>query len=886
MALNSLGLGFVFTAKDLASGTIHRVGGAFGAMDRNALRSARSYQRNFAVMGAGLAIMGTGAAVLAGAFALAHGAQEFELGLARVGAITRATTDDLVLLRQAAIEAGINTQFSPDEAVAGLQVLGQQGFNAANSIRLLRPALDFAAGGGIAIDQAAASITSAVHVFGLNVDQASLAADQMLRITNATALAAGDMELAIGTVARGARLTGQSISEMLPAMGLLRNTGVDVSVAAQSVSSALTFMASRADKIKQHLGVDLVETLEDGTQRFRPFMDIAQEAGVALEERFANPAERTAMAVELFGRFGVGAVTGVFSALTTGVTDSTGHLHQGTDAIEHLRKEMTGAAGAAEEFRNQLLDTFAGQEVLLKGSLQTLAVVVGEGFTRGLRPFVEGTIDLVNRVIAIFNEIPVEVRGAMASMTIALGGLMFAFGAIIAVGAAIALIAPFIEAIAMAVGGLLVAMAPFALVAASIFGLLYAFDRLRQGSSAFGAFFTRTFNQIRLAVRGLVQLFTTGELSGEIAREFLKVENGPLLGFVTKIFAIGFRVVQFFRGIGDGFNAALTTLGPSLNAMVASFVRLGQVLGFVGDQSSEAVAGMPSKEFADKGARIGAFLAGIVEGIVNLFTTAAKFTTAALAGFRKFFGGVTPGFKNLGPSLEFVSQRFDALLQRLGFVTESKGADRMERFAYVLGSVLGGALDFTVFMLDLVLTSFGALLQIVDALLYVFGDGGVLDLGMRATGAGIVMFFGGILDGFKNLIDGMIAGLGSLVSMIPPELRPAGFENLIAAGGSAQARIAGRDVTASIRGADLSVAGTAFANGPAMATAEVDARTSSRNDAALGAVERLLQVQAKERNQQPWNVSLVVDGERIARATGAGKNRDDAAAFGLTTAED
>src|SRR5258706_443005 len=287
MALNNLGLGFIFTARDLASGTIRQVGAGFGEMDRNASRASQSYSRNFHVMGAGLAVMGAGAATLAGAFALAHDAAAFQQEIARVGAVSNASSDDLLRLHDAALAAGSSTQFDPTASAQGLGVLAQQ--------------------------------------------------------------------------------------------------GLDASVAASGVSSALTFMSSRAEKIHDTLGIDLVETLADGTQRFRPFMDIAMEAGQALETHFANPAERTAAATELFSRFGVGAVEGVFHSLQRGVTDAQGRLYQGAAAVNFLREQMRNAGGTAEHFREQLLATFAGQMTLLHSAATTLKTVLGEGFADAFR---------------------------------------------------------------------------------------------------------------------------------------------------------------------------------------------------------------------------------------------------------------------------------------------------------------------------------------------------------------------------------------------------------------------------------------------------------------------------------------------------------------------
>jgi TP901 family phage tail tape measure protein len=882
VALNNLGLGFIFTARDLASGTITRVGGAFGTMDRNALRAQASYQRNFAVMGAGLAIMGAGAATLAGAFGLAEAAGEFELEIARVGGIAQATAEDLVLLRAAAIHAGAFSGFSPVQATEALGALASMGFNTAQSLALMDPALTLAAGGMISAEQAAMSLAAATHVFGLDMEGAALAADQMLRISNSTALAAGDMELAIGTVARGARLTHQSIEEMLPAIGLLRNTGLDVSVAAQSVSSALTFMSGRADAIRQTLGVELTETMADGSIVFRDFMDIAIEAGTALEERFADPAERTAMATELFSRFGVGAVTGVFDALRNGVRDSEGRLYQGAEAIAFLRSEMTDAAGAAEEFRNRLLDTFEGQQQLLGAAASTLGILLGEGFTRGFRPYVEGTLAMIQRVVGFLEEIPVEVRGAISAAVIAAGGLTFAFGGLIALGAALALLAPFISAIAVATGYLLLAMVPFVALAATVLGVAYAFERLTAVNIDFREALQRSYAEARLVFRGLVQLFTTGELSGAIAEELSRAENEGILGFIVDLYAIGFRLVQFFRGIGIGFDEGMGTIGPAVERMWGAFRRLGEALGLVSAEGREAVAGMPSEEFANTGARIGAALAGVFELLVDMLTEGARFLTDFTHGWQEFFAGVTPGFDRFMPALTNLQLQLSELLISLGVMGENgaEGGDAMLGLGEILGMVAGGSLDFFVFVLGNAMEMASALIWTVRQLVEVFE---AMPRIFSFVGTAVETLFLNILDGFMYLVESMIAGMGSLVSMVPASLRTPDMNAIVGAGEAAGARADARLNAINSRGRAVDAARAAVF--PAGAEAEARAGGEARTEAALGGVARLLERQAEERASMPWEVSIAVDGEAIARATGRGERRDDAASFGMTPAE-
>jgi hypothetical protein len=119
VAFNNLGLGFVFTARDLASAKMQRLERRFSSLDERVTGGTDRMTSAFRQLGVGLAIFTAGAAAVGGALALANAAGRFEQGLAAIGAVTRATSRKLGMLREAAINAGIETQFSPDEAIQG-----------------------------------------------------------------------------------------------------------------------------------------------------------------------------------------------------------------------------------------------------------------------------------------------------------------------------------------------------------------------------------------------------------------------------------------------------------------------------------------------------------------------------------------------------------------------------------------------------------------------------------------------------------------------------------------------------------------------------------------------------------------------------------------------
>jgi len=167
MALNTMGLGFMFTGMNLAKGT-------FKSVQRDLITTAKTSEvasaritKSMAAVKAGFLLAGAGALGLMTSFKLAGAAGEFEMGLAGVGAVARATESELKALEARAIRAGIETQFSPTEAIEGLRNLAVQGFTADEAMTALGPSLDLAAGGQISVAQATATSAAALRAFGL-----------------------------------------------------------------------------------------------------------------------------------------------------------------------------------------------------------------------------------------------------------------------------------------------------------------------------------------------------------------------------------------------------------------------------------------------------------------------------------------------------------------------------------------------------------------------------------------------------------------------------------------------------------------------------------------------------------------------------------------------
>jgi len=424
MALNNMGLGFLFTAKDMASKVMKKLQGNLKELDDVSAANQRNAVQHGKSIAAGAVMIGVGAKALRGSLNLASSFGDFEQGLARVGAVARSTPAELKLLEAAATKAGLATQFSPTEAVLGLQQLASVGFDANQSIALLDPSLGLAAAGMITVEQATGTLSAATKIFNLDLKDSALSVDKLNKISNLTSLQQGDLQLALGNVARGASVTGQNMDEMLIAMGLVKNTGVEVSSAATGVSTALIKMAQNSKAFKK-IGVDVT----DASGKFRPMIDVMLDV-TKHTDTMGNEAKKASLLTKLFGIRGLGAAQAIGGQLANGVKDAAGNMVFGAEAAKAMRDQMSGAAGTTKDFVGKQQAGFKGQVTLLKGSIQTLGVTLGKPIAAALLPVIKKMIAGINWLITAFQTLPGPVQKVIGALMILAPILLIVVGTI------------------------------------------------------------------------------------------------------------------------------------------------------------------------------------------------------------------------------------------------------------------------------------------------------------------------------------------------------------------------------------------------------------------------------------------------------------------------
>lgn len=342
---------------------------------------------------------------------------EFSQNMAGVGAVMRATASEMNQLREAALTAGEITQFSPTDAVKGLMELATAGQTSSEAIKTLIPVLDLAAAsmGQLSVPRASAAIIGTLNSYKLGADQAGMVTDKLARITQLTNFQMRDFTGGLAKAASIGGMFGQSLDDVLVTLGLLRNRNIDASssgTAFREATRRVGAMTLAQNALTQH-GIVL---FDKQTGHMRPVVEIMKDLVVASQG--ISEAERNRVANIAFGARGMLAFTAIADAQFTTMRNGVAVTLQGADAIKALREAIADSSGAAQEFREKLLDTYAGQKQLITGTIQTWGVVLGEPFTRVMKPIVRFVNEGLLSLERAFRALPDPIKDTLAQVVL------------------------------------------------------------------------------------------------------------------------------------------------------------------------------------------------------------------------------------------------------------------------------------------------------------------------------------------------------------------------------------------------------------------------------------------------------------------------------------
>ena len=327
---------------------------------------------------AGLPVQAAGFAGLGyGVFDAVKNYSDFTAQLSQIKAVTGLDAEAMDAVKEKALELGADTQFSSTEAAQGMTELLKAGVSVKDVLGdASQAALDLAAAGQLSLPEAAEIMSTAMNAF--HMDDATHAADILVRAANASATGVQELKYSLSAVSAVAAGVGMSFDDTNTALAVFANNGLKGSDAGTSLKTMLMNLSpqtKRATEEMQRLGL----LTDEGTSKFfdqeghlRSLSDIAG----LLQDHLSGLTDEEKMNA-LSTMFGSDAIRGGMIMLREGA--------KGVKDMNAAMKDIT-----AHETAKVAMDNLRGSLLRLKSAWENLTIkLLDHGVGDGLRGFTD-----------------------------------------------------------------------------------------------------------------------------------------------------------------------------------------------------------------------------------------------------------------------------------------------------------------------------------------------------------------------------------------------------------------------------------------------------------------------------------------------------------------
>jgi TP901 family phage tail tape measure protein len=326
---------------------------AVGGLDRSMGGLARTAVRVGTVLAAG---------VVGGLTAATKSAVEFDRGMRNVNSLLRLSEREFQKLSKDVLRLSKETGQGPKTLAEGMYDLASSGFDAAESVKVLRVSAKAASAGLTDTKTAAKAVAAALNAYHLEADDARKVSDILFQTVNKGVLTFEELAQNMGDLVPAAAPLGVTLEEVGAAIATITLQGVPAAEAATRVKNTMLQLASPSKALSKLLK-------EQGF-----------ESGEA-----AIKAKGFVGVLELFDRATKGGVTAT-AALTPeiralmGVVGLTGkNLTTYQSNLEAMSRAQDGAGATAAAFSEQG-KSISFQWQRAKATLEAAAIPIGQVF--------------------------------------------------------------------------------------------------------------------------------------------------------------------------------------------------------------------------------------------------------------------------------------------------------------------------------------------------------------------------------------------------------------------------------------------------------------------------------------------------------------------------
>lgn len=293
---------------------------------------------------------------------------DFEQGMAQVGAISGATTEELELLEEKAKEMGATTKFSATESAEAFNYMAMAGWETEDMLNGIEGIMNLAAASGEDLATTSDIVTDALTAMGYSAGDAGKLADVMAAASSSANTNVSLMGKTFQYAAPLVGALGYSMEDTAVQIGLMANAGIKGEKAGtvlRSILNRLSAPPKECAEAMEQLGLSLTDS-EGNMKSLDEVMTDMREAFAGLSET-----EQTATAKHIAG---AEAMSGLLAIVNAAPAD-----------YQKLTKAVKESGGAAADMAETMNDTVEGQLTLLKSQIEGIQIEIYSKLAPALR---------------------------------------------------------------------------------------------------------------------------------------------------------------------------------------------------------------------------------------------------------------------------------------------------------------------------------------------------------------------------------------------------------------------------------------------------------------------------------------------------------------------
>lgn len=311
-------------------------------------------------------------------------AADFESSMDKVQSISGATGSEMDKLSELAKEMGAKTKFSATEAADAYSYMAMAGWKTSDMLNGLEGIMYLSGATGEDLASTSDIVTDALTAFGMSTSETNKLVDTLAATASNANTDVAMLGESFKYAAPVAGALGFSSEDLSLSLGLMANAGIKASQAGTSMRSWMSNMSAptaSVTKAMETLGISLTDS-EGKMKSLKTILGDTRTAFSGLTE-----SEKAMYAKTLAGKNGM-------SGLLAVVNSSDKDFNKLADAINNSN-------GACEEMYNVAQDNLNGQLTILKSTLESIGISIGERLT----PYVKRLTEFLQKCADKFNSL-------------------------------------------------------------------------------------------------------------------------------------------------------------------------------------------------------------------------------------------------------------------------------------------------------------------------------------------------------------------------------------------------------------------------------------------------------------------------------------------------